>query len=169
MDTKNKQLVIGAVTGIVMVILIIALYLSGGYKNDYLQYGVYFVYFCGILFNAVSFSKANDGYVTFANIFASCFKTVLVVTLVVVLYTIVSFFVFPEIKETMINGMKNPANANPAMTKEQVAKSIEAAGKNYSTIMLSITIFSNLFAGAVFSAIGGIVAKKRGESPFVKL
>lgn len=160
MNNKNIHLIYGSVSGFLMAITILIIYKTGSYQNQNTQYIAFIPYFLGILLNGFAFSKANGPDITFGNVFGSCFKAAMIVCLVIIIYSIASFYIFPEIKAKMLETMRATGSNDSKLTKEDVQKGVEQMNKFYGTMMISSTLFSNLFAGAVFSLLTGVIVKK---------
>jgi cytochrome bd-type quinol oxidase subunit 2 len=130
------------------------------------QYLQYLVMLVGLILNAIAFSKANEGFVTFGNVFGSCFKATLIVTLILVAWSVASGFAFPEMKEKALEMAREKMAKNSKVTDEQMEMSMNMMRNHWNTIIVAGSLFSTLFAGALFSLIGGAIAKKHGERPF---
>src|SRR4051812_33701569 len=98
MEKKNTHVPYGLVTGVIAVVVSLAFYLSGLAFKPGIQYVAEIPLLAGIILNAIAFSKANDGFVTFGNVFGSGFKMAMIVSLVMIVWSIISIFVFPEMK-----------------------------------------------------------------------
>jgi hypothetical protein len=99
MENKNTHIMYGFITGIVMVVVGLIIYLAGWAFKPGMNYVAYVPFLIGIILNAIAFSKANDGFITFGNAFGSCFKASMIVAIVLVAWTIISIFIFPEMKD----------------------------------------------------------------------
>lgn len=166
---KNKQTHIpyGAVTGIVLVVISLALYMTGmSFKYKAIQYLSQIPFLVGIILNAMAYSKANDGYVTFGNVFGSGFKLAMIVALISAAWGIISIFVFPEMKEKALEMARDEMLKNPGATDEQIDMSLGIMKKYWSAILIAGALFGSLMWGAIFSLIGGAIAKKKGLRPF---
>lgn len=130
--------------------------------NPGIVYLVYIPFLIGIILNALAYSKANEGYVTFGNIFESCFKAVLIIMAVRVAWIPVSDFVFPEVKERALAEIHNKLLYNSKMTEEQVNTAFNIAKKVWFLGIIGSVIFATLFYGVIFSLIGGAIAEKKG-------
>ncbi len=162
MERNNTHVLYGAISGIAMVVIILAIYLTGSSEVTGMRFLPNLPLVLGVALNGIAYSKANGGDVTFKNVFASCFKAAMLICLMVILYTIVSAYVFPEIKIKMIEAMRAQPPEKQGMTEEQKQKSIALMTKYFVTIMVSYTILPLLIWGAVSSLIGAGIAKKNG-------
>lgn len=166
MEKKQTHIVYGFVTGIIMVVVGLVLYVTGlAFKSQAMSYVSQIPFLVGIIVNAMAYSKANDGFVTFGNVFGSCFKMSMIVALVMMVWSFISMFVFPEMKDKALTMMQEQMAKNPKVTDEQVEMSVNMMKKNWNVFMIAGAVFGTLFYGAIFSLIGGAVAKKNGERP----
>lgn len=155
----------GAVSGIAMVAIIIVLHFAGLDEKPGVGWLAYIPFLGGIVMNAIAFSKANDGYVTFKNLFGSGFKASMIVTLIVVGWTVVSLFLFPDMKEKAMELARTEMLKKPNMTDEAMDMAMNLMRKGYGTIIISSAVFGTLAMGAIFSLIGAGAAPKKGEKP----
>ena len=169
MEKKQTHIMYGFITGILMAIVSLVIYLTGlSFKPgmDYIQYVAYIPFLVGTILNAGAYSKANDGYVTFGNVFGSCFKAAMLVTLVIIAWSIISVFAFPDMKEKALNIARDKmANGNQKMTDEQMDMALNLTKKYFTAFMIAGVIFGTLFYGVIFSLIGGLIAQKKGNPP----
>ena len=160
MRKKQTHIVYGLVTVVVMIIVGTALMHEGMAFKPGLAEVVNIPFVAGIILNAVAFSKANNGYITFGDAFLSCFKATVVIMIVRIAWIPVSGYLFPDIKEKMFAMFQGKMSANPAMTDEGIGRIIGFIKNFWGVILVTGTIITTLFYGAIFSVIGGAVAKK---------
>ena len=166
MEKKQTHIVYGFITGIIMVIIGLTLYLTGlAFKSNSMQYVSQIPFLIGIVLNAIAFSKANDGFVTFGNVFGSCFKMAMIVAIVMVGWSIICIFLLPEMKTKAMEMARENMVKNSKVTDEQIDMSLNIMSKYWNVIMLAGAVFGTLLYGAIFSLIGGAIAKKNGERP----
>jgi len=159
-ERKQTHVMYGCITGLVTIVFYLVLYVTKLSFKDGMQYVPYIPFLGGIILNGINFSKANGGAVTFGNVFGSCFKASIIVTLFAVAWMILSMYIFPEMKTQMLEVMREKMAKNPQMTDEMLDKSMGWMQKNFTTIMVSGALFGELIGGALFSLVGAAVAKK---------
>lgn len=152
----------GLIAGILMALFGLALYLAGLWTKPWAQYVGYIPFLALIIMNAIAYSKANDHYVTFGNVFGSCFKASAIVVLISIIWAFIMIFIFPEMKEKGIEMARDQMAKNPELSDEQIDMSLQMTRKYWNVFMIAGALFINLFYGAVFSLIGAAVAKKKG-------
>jgi len=166
MEKKNTHIIYGFVTGVVMVIINMIIYLLGAAFKPGMQYISYIPLLTGIILCAMAFSKANDGYVTFGNVFGSCLKASMIITIVLLTWSILSMYIFPEMKEKAMSVAREKMAENPKMTDEQMDMGMNMMKKYWNVFLIGGVVFGTMIVGALFSVIGGAVAQKKGENPF---
>lgn len=165
MEKKQTHIVYGFITGIIMVIVSLVLYLTGlMFKSNYMSMLSMVPFLIGIILNGMAYSKANEGFVTFGNVFGSCFKLSMIVAIVLVAWNVIALFALPEMK-TKIMEIQREAYAKSKMSDEQIEMTMNMMKKYWNVFAIGGVILSMLFWGAIFSLIGGAIAKKNGERP----
>src|SRR3569832_1350393 len=99
MEQKQTHIPYGFVTGLAMAILGVIIYVMGVAFNPAMRYVSMIPYVIGIILNAIAYSKANDHYVTYGQVFSSCFKACAIVALVSLGMSFVMMYAFPDFKE----------------------------------------------------------------------
>ena len=166
MNLKQTHIPYGFVSGLVMVIFSLTIYLTGYAFNPGVQYLAYIPFLIGVIMNAMAYSKANDGFVNFSNVYGSCFKVSMIVTIVIIAWSIVSTMAFPEMKEKAITMAREEMMKNRKMTDDQVDMAVGITKKYWSAFLIAGALFGTLFYGALFSLVGALIAKKKGAQPF---
>ncbi len=165
MEKKNQHIMYGFIAGVAMVVINLVLYLTGMSFKPGAQYISSIPFLICIILNAIAFSKANDGFVTFGNVFGNCFKASMIVTLIIVGWSVISMFVFPEMKDKALNMAEEQMKKNPQVTDEQIDMAMGITKKYWNTFLIAGAIFGTLIYGVIFSLIGAIVAQKKGKAP----
>jgi hypothetical protein len=154
----------GFITGIAMIILGVTLYIAGVAFKPGVQYLVYIPFLIGIIINANAFSKANDGFVTFGNVFSSCFKACAIITILGLAWSFVSLMVFPEMLDKIME-MSRDGMEKKNMSSEQTEQGMEFMKKYFKVFMIGGIVFLYMFLGAIFSLIAAGITKKKGVNP----
>ena len=165
MEQKNTHIKFGLIAGILMVGITITLQMAGLDQKSFLGWLAYIPFLAGIILNATTFSKENDGFVTFKNVFGSGFKASMIVTILMIIWSVIFVYCFPEMKEKAIEMARAEMMKKPNMTDEAMDMGVNIFRKGYTTIIISGALFGTLFMGAIFSLIGAGIAPKKGERP----
>ncbi|MCD6013511.1 MAG: hypothetical protein K0Q79_3373 [Flavipsychrobacter sp.] len=162
---KQTHIQYGLITGMIMAVISIAIYLAGWSFKPGMSWLPYLPFLVGILMNAMAYSKANDGYVTFGNVYGSCIKMSMIVALIMVAWALICVFVFPEMKDKAMEYARAEMAKDPKMTEEIMDTALSMTQKFWNPIIIATAIFGTMFWGAILSLIGAAVAKKNGEKP----
>ena len=104
--------------------------------------------------------------VTFGNLFLHGFKMSAVITVILVLWTILSvLLIFPEIKEKALDTARQQMEDGGKMTDSQIDQAIETTRKYFLVIVILTILFGTLIVGAIASLIGAAAAKKKPVNP----
>lgn len=165
MEKKNTHIPYAFVTALVMIIIGLVLHLADLSYEAWVQWLSYGIFLVGIITNAVAYSKANDGFVSFGNVFSSGFKASAIITLVMLAWSFISIMIFPEIVERGME-MTRERMENQNMSEEQLEQGMAMSQKYFKLFMTMGIVFGFMVAGALFSLIGAAIAKKKGnQSP----
>jgi hypothetical protein len=162
MERKQTHLMYGFLTGIAVVIVGLALHLADLSMKNWAQYVMYIPFLIGLILNAHAYAKANDHFVTYGNIWGSCFKASAIITLVVLVWSFISTFLFPEMHEKAME-MAREGMEERNMDEEQIEQAMNMTKKFFIPFMIAGVVFMYMIAGAIFSAIAAIFPKKKGE------
>jgi len=136
------------------------------YTQTWGQYVGFVILFAGVIWGVMNHGKEKKHEVTFGNLFAFGFKVAAVAACLVVLYSVLSGYIFPEMKEKIMEMAKQKALTNPNANEEQVEKGMEMFSKNYNLFIVIGIVFWYLLIGIITSLIGAAIAKKNPPTPF---
>lgn len=165
MEKKSTHIMYGFIIGIIMVVIGLVQHLSGMKMTSGMQYIGYIPLLAGLILNAIAFSKANDAFVTFGEVFKNCFKATMVATLIMVAWSLIAIAAFPEMKERAIETAHEEMMKNPQMTDEIMDMSLNFTRKYWNAILIASAIFGTMLYGAICSLIAAAIAKKKGAKP----
>ncbi len=167
---KQTNVLYGAITGIAIVVFLAALYVTGNSFKPGLGMVAYVIFLAGILLNAINFSKANDANVTFGQVFGSGFRATALILLIVTAWTVLSFYIFPDMKDKFMEFIRqkaiDQASKSGSDNTEAMEKGMGMVADHFVLITVLGTVFYNLIAGLIFSVIGAAVAKKNPQPSF---
>jgi len=157
-SARNK----GLITGAVMIMMSMGIYAAKHNFEGGLQYIVYATYVAGILWTLFIFKKETGGEAGFKQYFAEGFKCFVVVSLLMVLFTLVFILMHPELKEQMAVLMRADYANAPNLTPVDIENKIESAKKMFLPASLMGATLSYVAIGTLISAIGaGFLSVKR--------
>ncbi|MBC7554990.1 MAG: DUF4199 domain-containing protein [Taibaiella sp.] len=163
---KDTFLMYGIICGVVSIIISLVVYMANAMFTPGVNYISYAAMLAIIIINNIAYSKANDGFVTFGNVFKSGFKASAVAGAIVVVWSIASLYIMPDMKATIMENMAKEMNKQQNLPDEQIEMAMKMTEKFWSYFMVLGVIAYSLGAGAIFSLIGAAIAKKKGERPF---
>ena len=154
----------GLITGLAMIAL--SLFFFYGLKQPIespLQYIIYVVYTIGITWSIISFSAKATVDTKFKEYFSSGFRTFILVTLLMVIFTFIFYKINPLILEAKIVLNNELAIKEGGHTPNEIEANAKQMRSIFMPMMLMVTAFIYLFLGALLSAIitGVIMQKKK--------
>lgn len=163
MQQKQTHLLYGFLTGLAIAIVAITLYVLGLNFEPWAQWVSYIPFIVGLILNAQKYAQENDHFVTFGKVFSSCFKAAAITALVVLGWSLISIYIFPEMKE---KGMEiaRQSMEEKGLADEQIEQAIEMTKKYFVPFMMGGIVFGYMFFGALFSLVAAAIPKKKGEA-----
>jgi Protein of unknown function (DUF4199) len=167
MEKKITSPVVAGITiSLILIVLSIVTYFTGLYTKTWSQYCGFVILLGGILWAVVNNSNEKNHDVTFGNLFGYGFKVTAVIICLVILYSILSGYLFPDVKQKIMELAKQQALARPGADEDQVEKGMEMFEKNYTLFIVIGIIFWYIVIGVIASLIGAAVSKKNPSSEF---
>ena len=164
-NSKSIHLTYGLVIALAMIVVNVILYVTGLAFKPGMQYISEIPFLVGLILNAQAFSKANDGYVTFGQVFSSCFKASAIITLILLVWGFISSAIFPEMQEKALEMARENMEKQGKMSDEQIQTALDMTQKYFKLFMVAGVVFGTMFFGAIFSLIAAATAKKKGVPP----
>lgn len=152
----------GLVTGIVMIGLALLFYFVLKLPvNEKEQYALFTVYIAGIAWSLLSY-KQSAGDKNFKSYFSTGFKTFIVVTFLMVLYTFIFFKLNTAYRDTGIAENNKLLIQQGNHTAAEIENNANQLKKIFMPVMVGITTFKYLILGALITAIGaGFLSRKQ--------
>ena len=165
MNGKNIAMTYGLVTGLIMVVIGAILHVTGLSMNKALGFASYVPFIAGIIMCCIAYSKANDGYVTFGQVFVQGLIASCVIAGVITIWTFISLAVWPDMIDKLMEQSRAEMQKNPKLTEEQIDMAVSMAGRFMKPMMFVGATIGTVFSGCIFSLIGAGAAKKNGSRP----
>ena len=156
-SARNK----GLITGAIMILTSLGIYLAKKDFDNSLQYIVYATYIVGILWTLVTFKKKAGDTATFKNYFSEGFKCFIVVTFLMVLFTLIFILLHPELKEKMVAMMRADSVNRKDMTPIDIENGIAVAKNTFLPMRIMGTIFGYLLIGSVITLVSSFLFMRR--------
>jgi len=165
--TKIKAQYIGLITGGLMVAASFLFFhlMKKPVESNY-QLVIYTILTAGIIWSLLSHFKKAAGKQTFKDFFGTGFKTFIVCTLLMALYT----FVFFKYLNTSFRDEKIAENSQLLLkegnhTPQEIEENAKKLAQIFMPLMISRAVFSYLIIGAIVTAIGsGFLSQKSKEN-----
>ncbi len=149
----------GIVIGAVMVTLGFTFQMLDIY-DKWVQWLTMGIYFAALIWSCIFFSKQMNADVSFGQVFSHGFKTVAIVTLISIASFVITYFLFPEIKEKAMEMARQEMAKDERLTQEMIDQAISWTDKFYLVFGIIGSLFGFALTGAIASLIGAAVAKK---------
>lgn len=161
---KQTHTTYGLITGLATIIfgaLMLAMKMD---MDSGLQYVTYLIMLAGLVMNAMAYAKANDNYVTFGNVYGSCFKAVLIMSVLALVWGIVIIYAFPDLKDEVLSKMADKFEKD-GTPEEQAEVAMNMTEKYWGITMIFGSLIGTMFMGALLSLIAAAIPKKKGAMP----
>lgn len=162
---KISPTIIGVVTAIVIVALsILFFYKMNLPVNGNNQFVIMAVFSLGILWALAKFNRTNPYGRPFKDYFQEGFKTFIVITLLLVVFTYIFYKLNPQILENKIAESNQMVIAEGNHTMQEIEENAQKLRKIFMPMMLSITMFKYLILGVLITVIGGAFFSRPGSN-----
>lgn len=162
---QTSAVMVGLIISLVLIVLSLVLYFTDLYTATWSQYIGFAVLVGGIIWGVVNHGREREHRVGFGNLFGFGFRVTAVIICLMIAYTLLSTFIFPDIKEKVIEIARQQALDNPAADAAQVEAGMEMFAKNYNLFMVLTIVFWYMVIGAIASVVGAAVTKKNQQAP----
>jgi len=159
---KYSPLLKGVITGVLMIILTLLLFYSKQPADTPLQFLSYTIYGGGIIWTIISYSHSPFHTGKFSELFGQGFRCFIMVTLIMVTFTAIFSMLHPEFAEEAAKYYKESLMKEHSKTPSEIEDMVRQVKKQYTTSVVSITIFRYLIIGVIFTAAcSGIIIKRK--------
>lgn len=161
---KQTHTTYGLITGLATIIFSALMMVMKMDMDSGLQYVTYLIMLAGLVMNAMAYAKANDNYVTFGNVYGSCFKAVLIMSVMALVWGIVIIYAFPNLKDEVLSKMADKFEKD-GTPEEQAEVAMNMTEKYWGVTMIFGSLIGTMFMGALLSLIAAAIPKKKGAMP----
>jgi hypothetical protein len=160
----------GLITGAVVIVFSLILFLLNQHMNRGLNWISYLFILGGMIYGTLEFRKKHsDGFLTYGQAFSSCFWIGLFAGLLTTVYSYVFItWIHPGfITEMMDLSRQQMLEARPDMPEDQVEQAMEISSKFMSPgALIIIGLITNIAMSAILGLLAAIFLKK--EDPSLK-
>ena len=153
--------------GVITVLLMIALSVLFFYSlklpvNGSNQFLILVVFVAGILWSMLSFKKNAPATVVFKDYFSEGFKTFIVITFFMAVFTFIFYKMNPQIMENGIRENNALVMKEGNHTEAEINENADKLRSIFMPMMITITTMKYLLLGSIVSLVAGkiLVAKK---------
>jgi Protein of unknown function (DUF4199) len=160
-----SHLVAGLVIGCVMVLLRLFFYLTKATETGSMAWIPIFIVIGGLIVFINLYGNALNNQVTFGNLFGYGFKTTATLTLVVIASTVIFLLLLPGEKEKGFELARQKMTEKGDLTDDEIEKRLEMARKMFWVLTIGSILLIYAIVGAIGSAIGAALTKKKPVNP----
>ncbi len=162
--TRISATIKGLITGIVMILISIAIYTTqGGFDNN-LQYIAYGVYVAGVIWALYDHRQSNAANKSFKGFFTIGFKCFVAVTFIMVIFTYVFNLVEPSLKQQMAANYRADLSNQGNYTPAEMDKMVKTAEDYFNIQLTSRAIFGYLLIGTMVTVIVSFIFSQQQRS-----
>ena len=159
--------------GLIISLLLMVIDLIGGFAH--LRFETWFKWISTILlitlliYFCIQYGKTLTDGVTFGKVFGYGFKIALVVSILMVIYTLISItLIFPEFVDQVLLKTRTDLEAKGGLSEEQIDQGVNMTKKFMQPIPIALFSFlATLFFGTIGSLLGGAFTKKGEPVPTI--
>jgi Protein of unknown function (DUF4199) len=151
---KITPLIKGTITATGMLALTLVLFYAKQPAGSGYQYFIYVIYAAGILWALIDYARSVDHAPKFTELFGQGFRCFIMVTLIMVTFTAIFTKMHPEFAEESSVYYKQDLVKDKNRTPAEIDKEVTEYKKQFTTRLVSLSIFGYLLTGVVFTAAG---------------
>lgn len=158
--------------GLLLSLVLIVVDLIGGFAHlrfeSWFKWVSTIIALAAIIIFCIQYGKQKIDGVTFGNVFGYGFKIALLVSILMTVYALLSFFViFPEIIDQILVKTRTDMEAKGNMTDEQIDQAISITKKFMQPLPLAlVTLVVTLFFNTIAALLGAAFTKKTEQDVF---
>ena len=160
---KRFPLLIGLITGILMLGIEVAVYYSKMADPSVLQYLQFAIYAAGIIWCLIRYSRSSRYTGQFSELFGQGFRCFIIVTLIMVAFRGIFSLTHPEMAEEQSKYYREQLKAETSKTPAEKEAMIQSAKDHFATGNMYLAVFGYMIMGTVFTLAGAtfIVIRKK--------
>jgi len=156
----TSHLIKGIIIGLILIVFSLAVYFLELYSQQWIQYIGFVILCAGIILSVHIYGKEHDYDKSFGSLFSHGFKIAALVAVLMIGYTVLSSYLFPELKDKMMEVAREQALKNANGNEEAMEKGMEMMSKYFTLFIVIGIIFWYLLIGVISSLIGAAITKK---------
>ena len=167
---EEQKVMTHVVKGLIVALLLIVVGLAGHFAGietqAWFRWLPLIILLAAIIWGCTYYSTQHNGYVTFGNVFAHGFKMTAVITIILIVWTVISVtLIFPEMKEKALDTARQQMEDRGTMSSAEIDRAVDITRRFFMVFTIGYILFGTLIVGAIASLIGAAVAKKKPINP----
>ncbi|MES1221440.1 MAG: DUF4199 domain-containing protein [Bacteroidota bacterium] len=154
----------GLIIGAVMIVFSLAIQFSGLDKISGVPLIGYCLIIAGLILFINMYGKAMKNEVTFGNLFGYGFKATGILIIIMTLFTVVFFMIFPDIKEKIFELTRQKMEERN-MSDDDIEKGLSLWRRMFWVFTIGGILLVYAIIGAIGSLIGAAITKKKKINP----
>ena len=147
---------IGLITGLLMIAISLAIYYyKRSFENNF-EYVPYLIYIAGIVYALNRFKSSPADNKSFKNFFSEGFKTFIVVTLLMVVFTWIFLKANPGFQDQIVESKRESLIKDGQRTLPEIEEKMKIAKQNFITYFTAGAILGYLAIGSLATVIGSL-------------
>ncbi len=165
-NTRNLPMTYGLIVSIILIVVSLGFHFTSFAYDSWTQYISILIHIVGIILMCAAYGKQQQGQVTFGNVFGKAFRMIALITVIMIVWGLLSNYIFPEIREHAMELARMEMEKNN-MEEDTMDKALSITEKFYSILLVAGTVFSFVFWGLLGALIGALITKKnKNPQPF---
>jgi hypothetical protein len=164
-----SHIVAGLLIAAVLIVYSCILYFADIEQTGIFSFLPFVIILAGLIMFINMYGNAKNNQVTFGNLFAYGFKTTALLTLVVILFTVLFFLIFPDIKEKIFETTQQKMEEQGKMTPSEIEEGMKMWRNMFWVFTIGGILLLYAIVGAIGSLIGAAITKKRPVNPMDQL
>lgn len=171
MESKKpiSHIAAGLIIAGVLIVLSICLHFADVQQTGALAWISYLIMIGGLIAFINLYGNAMNNQVSFGNLFSYGFKTTAVMTVIMILFTVIFFLIFPEIKEKLFETTRQKMEERQNMTTDDIEKAMSFWRRMFWVLTIGSSLLMYAIVGAIGSVIGAAITKKKRINPVDQL
>ena len=163
-----SHLIAGLIIGAIMIIFSLVVEFAGLQQVKGIPLIGYGIIMASLILFISIYGKAMNNQVTFGNLFSYGFKTTAVLMLTMILFTIIFFLLFPDIKEKLFESARQKMEEK-IMPEDEIMDKLSIGKKMFWPLTIGSIALVYAVVGAIASLIGAAITKKNLINPIDQL
>jgi len=163
-----SHLIAGLIIGAIMIVFSLVVEFAGLQQIKGVPLIGYGIIMASLILFITMYGKSMNGQVTFGNLFSYGFKTTAVLMLIMILFTIIFFLLFPDIKEKIFELTRQKMEERD-MSDDEIEKGLSLWKRMFWVFTIGGIALVYAVVGAIASLIGAAITKKKPINPIDQL